>query len=267
MVVELVGASRLEPSDVAPLDPYMTARAADFQIELTSREPDTCKGLRRDSSALSHDGLMLSLRYASWTAVVDLPQRTARAHLPRPDVFDNFLRTFAQIAPLVTGLGVAVHAASLSLGGRAIALAAPSNTGKSTAAVRALAAGAGLLAEDVTLIGISAGRATVHTSPLRNHCEVVAGPQSVPLDRVYGLRRASHDAVVRLTPRDAMKVLEQNVAIGTRQLPLVLEALRCANILSDNVGVRRLDCTLNGSFWETVGRDLANDSIDVTEAV
>jgi hypothetical protein len=266
VLVELADTRQIEAYDLEALEPYQSARPADFAVDLANEPLPECGGLARDSSALSPDGNVLLMRYASWVVGIDMKKRTARAYLPNRSLFDNFLRTMAQVVPLVTGAGMAMHAASLEFEGRAVALAAPSTTGKSTAAVRALSAGASVLAEDVTIIGgFAEGCPRVYTSPLRNHCGVVAGPLAVPLSRVYRLRRAPVDRVVRLTPYEAMGVLRENVAIGTRQPSLALAALRFGQMLVDTVGVRALECSMDGPFWDAVRQDLAADRTDVLE--
>ena len=180
----------------------------------------------------------------------------------------NFLRTAAQILPLVTSTGVALHAACVSIDGRAVAIAAPPGTGKTTAALRILNTRAVLVAEDITLIsGLDERRPVVHSAPIRGGDGAYPGPKATPLARIYGLRRAAVDKVVTIRPREAMAVLKENVAIGTRQPPLVLEALRCARILTETRAVRRLDCTRGGSIWEEIQRDLADDPTDAVEAL
>lgn len=266
VVVELLGLQLLEAYDLEALDPYRSTRSPDFVVALADAPLRECAGLSRDTSVYTTSGSVLAMRYASWLATVDVEHRQSRAYLPNRGLFDNFLRTMAQVIPLATGMGLAMHAASLSFDGRAVALAAPSVTGKSTAAVRAMAAGADLLAEDVTIIGgFDEGRPAVFTSPLRNHCGAVAGPRSTPLARVYGLRRADVDRVVSLSAAQAMQVLRENVAVGTRQPALTLQALQCAEILLGNVGVKALECSLGGPFWVEVEQDLRIGQTDVAE--
>jgi hypothetical protein len=207
------------------------------------------------------------VRYAGWFAELDLAERRGRVFAPNVAMVANFLRTAAQILPLVTQTGVAMHAACVSVDGRAVAIAAPSGTGKTTAALRLLGAGRVLIAEDITLMsGFEEGRPVVHSAPVRGGDGAHPGPNVTPLARIYGVRRAAVDSVLALRLRGAMAVLTQNVAIGTRQPQLMVEALRCATILLGTTPVRRLDCTADGPVWQAVQRDLADDSTDATEA-
>ncbi len=266
VAVEVTGLQFCEASDLEALEPYLTIREAEFRIELTDGPPAGCESLSRDTSVFDAAGEVLCMRYASWVTAMDLTARTASAYLPNRGLFDNFLRTMTQIIPLALGAGVAMHAASLTVDGQAVILAAPSCTGKSVAAVRGLGFGLELLAEDVTVIGgFDQGRPSVYTTPLRNHCGVVAGPQIVPLGRVYGLRRGTVDRVVGLDASDAMGVLRENLAVGTRQSGLGLRALEYGKVLVEQVGVRALECTLNGSYWFEIMHDLAADRRDFAE--
>ena len=119
----------------------------------------------------------------------------------------------------------------------------------------------------ITRGGLPASDTTVvRSAPVRGGDGGDPGPKVTPLARIYGLRRAAIAGVTALPSRDAMAVLKRNIAIGTRQPQLVLEALRCARILLETTPVRRLDCTLDGPICEAVRRDLADGPNNATEA-
>ena len=232
--------------------------------QMVDSPPAWVADLPRDSSGLV-DG-QLGLNYAGWHAAVDLAGGRGTLWLPKAEFLDNHLKTMAQILPLVQRKGVAIHSSSFVLEGRAVVLAAPAGTGKTTALLRASAHGAHVLSEDLTVIGDLDGRPSVYTTALKNDCGIDPQQGRAPLARVYGLRRGRRDRVSRLAPGEAVRELVDNIAIGTRQPPLVAEALRCASLLVDNPGVRRLDCTLDGPFWEAIEEDLADDDRLATEA-
>jgi hypothetical protein len=259
-VLEASGIVLSDGLDLGRLADYRTRREPDFRLEFVGSPLPECERLPRDSSFRDARSCRLLLRFAGWCAIVDLRARQVLAHIPKRrdddlSMFDNLLRMMAQLVPLISGSGVAIHAAALAFDGRAVAIAAPAGTGKSTASVRALAYGATLLAEDVTIVGDLDGQPAVFTSPLPNACGIVAGPRAVPLSRVYGLHRAPDDRVANLLPGEAFAVLRRNVAIGTREPFLVAEALRRAAQLVENPGVARLDCSLSGDFWNPVIQD------------
>jgi hypothetical protein len=255
---------QLAHGDVRRLAPFQTDLATDFSIEFVASPPSACAGLQRDSSRFSGD--ILALRYSGWFAEFDKANRRGRVFAPSAELVGDFLRTAAQILPLLTHTGVALHAACLSVDGVAVALAAPAGTGKTTAAMRILGPGVMLIAEDLTLVGgLDEARPDVRGAQVQGSDGSHPGPKATPLARIYGLRRAAVDSVVALRSRDAMAVLRQNIAIGTRQPQLVFEALRCARILLGATPVRRLDCTLDGPVCEAIRRDLADGPNDATE--
>ena len=225
-VLEASGIVLSDGLDLGRLADYRTRREPDFRLEFVGSPLPECERLPRDSSFRDARSCRLLLRFAGWCAIVDLRARQVLAHIPKRrdddlSMFDNLLRMMAQLVPLISGSGVAIHAAALAFDGRAVAIAAPAGTGKSTASVRALA----------------------------------YGPRAVPLSRVYGLHRAPDDRVANLLPGEAFAVLRRNVAIGTREPFLVAEALRRAAQLVENPGVARLDCSLSGDFWNPVIQD------------
>lgn len=250
--------------DLERLAQFQTNRSPDFALEFVSSPPRASAGLRSSSSSLTDN--VLAVRYSEWFADFDLAKRRGRVFAPNTMVADNFLRTAAQILLLVTQTGVALHAACVSIDGRAVAISAPSGTGKTTTALRILGAEAVLIAEDIALIGgLEVGRPAVFSAPVRGGDGARPGPKATPLARIYGLRRAEVDGVASLHSREAMAVLTRNIAIGTRQPHLVLEALGCARTLLETTPVRRLDCTPDGPIWEVIQSDLADEPIDATE--
>jgi hypothetical protein len=261
-VVEASGLALLDGFGFPRLAEHRTRREPDFKLEFVDGALLECERLPTNSSSCDAQGHRLLLRYAGWFAIIGLRSRNVLAHIPKTRhddlaIFDNLLKVMAQLLPLVSGSGVAIHAAALAFDDRAVAIAAPAGTGKSTASVRALAGGATLLAEDVTIVGDLGGQPAVFTSPVLNPCGVFVGPRIVPLTRVYGLHRALEDRVVHLDSREAFAVLGRNVAIGTREPFLAVEALRRAAQLVENPGVSRLDCSLTGEFWHAVRQDIA----------
>jgi hypothetical protein len=262
MALELDGSLSSFDREIAErLETFATAAPADLEIELVSALRPEWSALRGNQSVLSRDGASLSMRYGGWYSSVDLRRRRGLAYipdaLPSPQGFDSFLKSMAQLGVLVTRRGVAVHGAALEIQGVAVVLAAPSQTGKSTMALRAVEAGATLLAEDLSLVGgIESGTPAIATSPIPNQCGFTQRPREVPLAAIYGLERGREDEVAELEPRNRLATLLRNVSIGTRQRPLVEEATRCVHALLAQVAVRRLTCRSDGAVYETILADL-----------
>jgi hypothetical protein len=255
-----------EQASFEELAPFQADLQPDFFLEFVTSPPSACAGLHDDSSRSS--GAVLVAHYSLWFAQLDLSARRGQVFAPNAAVAGKFLRTAAQILPLVTRTGVALHAACVAIDGRAVVIAASSGTGKTTAALRMLGPRAELLADDITLIsGLEERRPVVRTAPIEGGDGAPRGPKAAPLARVYGLRRAAVDGVVPLQPGEAMAVLRRNIAIGTRQPGLVLEGLRCARALLETTPIRRLDCTPDGPVLDVVRRDLAAEPPNPTEAV
>ncbi|CAB4880618.1 unannotated protein [freshwater metagenome] len=154
-----------------------------------------------------------------------------------PDVWEHRLVTVVVPLLLAERGEVALHAAALARGGRAVAFAGASTRGKSTLALAAAEAGMAVIADDAIVIARAEGGALVWPGPTglrvappgaqRKHT-VATGmppPQRCPLAAVVvlGDRTAGAAELTRLAPAQALPALVPSLIFaGSDRLPAAM---------------------------------------------
>ena len=124
-----------------------------------------------------------------------------------------------------------LHASTVTLEGRALVIAGPSGSGKSALALRMIALGAGLIADDVTALARTLDRVTAHfPSTLPSLIEVRGlGLLNVPIvagDPVHSILDLGVDETDRLPDPRTFTILGQDVPLLHKPAtPYVAEAM------------------------------------------
>lgn len=239
-------------------------RDASVTVALKRSSLPGCRGMSHEEVVTHDPGAVYSVFYERWQATISFASRSATVHLDadtelRGVAFDDAMKSIIAAFSMIDGGGLCLHASSVDMGGFAVAFAAPSGTGKSTAARAAVRAGATMLSEDLTALaglGDADGGVAVCTHVVANTSGIASPVACVPLRRVYLIEQSVEDRMTCLDQTALTKALLRNTVVAMRNKYFLDYAWERAERLVDRVPMRRLALRDDSSFLELVREDL-----------
>jgi hypothetical protein len=164
---------------------------------------------------------------------------------------DSLLRVFLSWK-LLSCEGFLLHAATVVRNGKAYVFTGKSGAGKST--VASLSPEGSVLTDEISLLRQEGGMWRAYGTPFWGEFRAAGSNRSAPVAGIFRLLQSAKNEVIRLTQREALRVLLPNVlffsletAANQRLLEILADAV--TEISAYNLAFRR-----DPAFWEVLPR-------------
>ena len=182
---------------------------------------------------------------------IDLTSRIARV-TNRAAIysFDSFLRILYSLILVQEG-GFLLHAASVVRDGQGYAFMGKSGAGKST--IAAHSPEQSVLSDEISLIKKVEADYLLYSTPFWGEQEIKGGNFCFPLQGIYQLKQSPQLYSRRLSPREALSRLMENILYFSREPFLTRQLFQNCFDFTQYMPVFELEFQKDTSFWGIIG--------------
>jgi hypothetical protein len=182
---------------------------------------------------------------------IDLTSRIARV-TNRAAIysFDSFLRILYSLILVQEG-GFLLHAASVVRDGQGYTFMGKSGAGKST--IAAHSPEQSVLSDEISLIKKVEAGYLLYSTPFWGEQEIKGGNFCFPLQGIYQLKQSPQLYSRRLSPREALSRLMENILYFSREPFLTRQLFQNCFDFTQHMPVFELEFQKDTSFWGIIG--------------